>query len=253
MKTAKRIALGFVEAERQRRANVPGAEVVDLDGLALAFANVPDREVNSVLVISEPTDPPEALAAAELEFRRRGRTFGVDLEVGRHPSVDEAVRSAGLTLLLSRPGMAVRVEDLPPSLLPDGVRVEPVHDGGGAAGVARVDVEAFGDGSELAERFYAQGSYGVEGARSFVAWKGDEPVGIAAAHLWDGAVGIFGVGVIPRARRRGIGAALTVMAARTFPSADLAWLHPSEMSRRMYEHLGFRPVSEWQVWVRSGD
>ncbi len=50
----ERIALGFVEAERQRRANVPGAEVVEIDGLLLAVANVPDPAVNSALVISEP-------------------------------------------------------------------------------------------------------------------------------------------------------------------------------------------------------
>ena len=250
---AERIAAGFVEAERQRRANVPGAEVVELDGLALAFANVPDPEVNSVLVISEPASPAAAVAAAEEEFRRRERTFGMDLQVGRHPSVDEAVRSAGLTLLFSRPGMAARIEDLPERQLPEGVEAAPVDDERGAVGVARVDVEAFEDRPELAERFYAPGSFGVEGARSFVAWEGEEPIGIAAAHLRKGAVGIFGVGVIPRARRRGIGTALTLIAARTFPPADLAWLHPSEMARSLYEELGFRAVSDWEVWVRRSE
>ena len=77
----ERIALGFVEAERQRRANVPGAEVFKIDGLLLAFANVPDPPVNSVLVITEPSDPPAALAAAEAEFRARDRAFGMDAAV----------------------------------------------------------------------------------------------------------------------------------------------------------------------------
>ncbi len=91
----ERIALGFVEAERQRRANVPGAEVLEVDGLLLAFANVPDPPVNSVLVISEPHDPAAALARAEAVFRDRDRPFGMDVAVGRHPRVDEAIRSAG--------------------------------------------------------------------------------------------------------------------------------------------------------------
>ena len=43
----ERIALGFAEAERKRRANVQGAEVLEVDGLLLAFANVPDPPVNS--------------------------------------------------------------------------------------------------------------------------------------------------------------------------------------------------------------
>lgn len=251
----ERIALGFVEAERQRRASVPGAEVVEIDGLLLAFANVPDPPVNSTLVITEPRDPPAALAAAEAEFRERDRVFGMDVAVGRHPSVDQAVRSAGFSLLFSWPAMAVRVDDLPERSLPEGVQVEPVNDERGASAVARVertlldpaDVE---NGSEIPERFYGPASYGVESARTFVAWKGDEPVGIASAHLRDGAVGILGVGVVPHARRRGIASALSVIAARVFP-ADLAWLHAGEEAVSVYAQLGFRQVAEWEVWVRS--
>jgi ribosomal protein S18 acetylase RimI-like enzyme len=251
----ERIALGFVEAERQRRANVPGAEVMEIDGLLLAFANVPDPPVNSALVISEPSDPPAAIAAAEGEFRARDRVFGMDVAVGRHPSVDRAIRSAGFSLLFSWPAMAVRVHDLPERSLPEGVRVEPVNDARGTSAVARVertvldpaDVES---GSEIPERFYGPASNGGEGARTFVAWEGDEPVGIASAHLRGGAVGILGVGVVPGARRRGIASALSVIAARTFP-ADLAWLHAGEGAVSVYEQLGFREVAEWEVWVRS--
>lgn len=252
----ERIALGFAEAERQRRANIPGAEVLEIDGLLLAFANVPAPPVNSVLVISEPSDPPAALAKAEVAFRERDRVFGIDVAVGRHPSVDRAVRAAGHSLLFSWPAMAVSVGDLPDRPLPEGVRVEPVGDARGALAVARVELALLDpaeleSGSEVAERFYGPGSYGVEGARAFVAWEGDEPVGIASAHLRGGAVGIFGVGVIPGARRRGIASALSVIAARAFP-ADLAWLHATDVARTVYEQLGFREVAEWEVWVRSG-
>lgn len=250
----ERIALGFVEAERQRRANVPGAEVVEIDGLLLAFANVADPPVNSALVISEPSDPAAALVTAEAEFRKRERVFGMDVAAGRHPSVDKAVRSAGFSLLFSWPAMAARVDDLPERSLPEGVRVEPVSDAQDASAVARVersllDPTELEDSSGIAERFYGPGSYGVEGAQAFVAWEGSEPVGIASAHLREGAVGILGVGVVPRARRRGIASALSVTAARAFP-ADLAWLHAAEGAQSMYTQLGFREVAEWEVWVR---
>lgn len=252
----ERIALGFAEAERQRRANVPGAEVLEIDGLLLAFANVAAPPVNSILVISEPGDPAAALDAAEAAFRERDRVLGIDIAVGRHPRVDDAIRSAGHSLLFSWPAMAVRIDDLPDRSLPEGVRVEPVSDARGAAAVTHVELALLDpaelkDGSEIAERFYGPASYGVEGARAFVAWEGEEPVGIASAHLHDGAIGIFGVAVIPGARRRGIASALSVIAARAFP-ADLAWLHASEGAREVYERLGFREVAEWEVWVRAG-
>jgi GNAT superfamily N-acetyltransferase len=247
----ERIALGFAQAERQRRANVEGAEVVEIDGLLLAFANVPDPPVNSVLVISEPADPVAAFTAAERAFRERGRPLGVDVAVGRHPSVDRAIREVGLTRLFAWPGMAVDVAELPAPDPPGGIRVEPVTDRRGAAAIARVEQDGFGSDREIAERFYAAASYGRDGARSFVAWDGDEPVGMAAAYLHAGAVGIFGVAVVPAARRRGIATALSITAARAFP-ADLAWLHAGgDEARAVYERLGFREVAEWEVWVRS--
>jgi ribosomal protein S18 acetylase RimI-like enzyme len=248
----ERIALGFAEAERQRRANVPGAEVMEIDGLLLAFANVPDPPVNSTLVMTEPSDPAAALAAAEAEFRKRGRPFGLDVAAGRHPRVDEAVRSAGYALLFSWPAMAVAVDDLPERPLPEGVRVAPVRDEAETSAVARVEralLDPTEPDSGIAERFYGPASYGADGARTFVAWEGDEPVGIASAHLRAGAVGILGVGVVPSARRRGIASALSVTAARAFP-ADLAWLHAAEDARSLYARLGFGQVAEWEVWVR---
>jgi GNAT superfamily N-acetyltransferase len=247
----ERIALGFAAAERQRRAGVEGAEVLEVDGLLLAFANVPDPPVNSVLVISEPADPVAALTAAEQAFRERGRPLGVDIAVGRHASVDRAIREVELSRLFAWPGMAVDVAELPDIPLPDGIRVEPVTDRRGAAAIARVEQDGFGSEPEIAERFYAAASYGGEGARSFVAWDDDEPVGMAAAYLHAGAIGIFGVAVVPAARRRGIASALSVVAARAFP-ADLAWLHTDDrQARSVYERLGFREVAQWEVWVRS--
>ena len=247
----ERIALGFAAAERQRRAGVEGAEVLEVDGLLLAFANVPDPPVNSVLVVSEPADPVAALTAAEQAFRERGRPLGVDIAVGRHASVDRAIREVGLSRLFAWPGMAVDVAELPDIHLPDGIRVEPVTDRRGAAAIARVEQDGFGSEPEIAERFYAAASYGGDGARSFVAWDGDEPVGMAAAYLHAGAIGIFGVAVVPAARRRGIASALSVIAARAFP-ADLAWLHTDDaQARSVYERLGFREVAQWEVWIRK--
>jgi ribosomal protein S18 acetylase RimI-like enzyme len=250
--TAERVALGFVQAERQRREKVPGADLVEIDGLLLAFANVPDPPVNSTLVISEPDDPPEALARAEAEFRRRDRPVGIDVAPGRHPSVDCAIRSAGLSRLFSWPAMVAQVADLPARVLPEGIRVESVRDEVGGAAVGRVEralLEPSEQDSEVPERFYAAASYGVEHARTLVAWRDDEPVGIASAHLYEHAVGLLGVGVVPTERRNGVASALSVIAARTF-AADLVWLHASEMGRMLYARLGFRRIADWEVWTR---
>jgi GNAT superfamily N-acetyltransferase len=118
------------------------------------------------------------------------------------------------------------------------------------AGLVSVGVEAFGDDPAVGAAFYGAGATGIEGMQAFVAWDEDRPVGIATGYRHDDAVGVMGVGVVPSARRRGIGSALTRRAATAFPGADIAWLHPSDEALRMYERLGFAPVSQWEVWVR---
>ena len=248
---AERIALGFVDAERKRRQKVVGAEVIEIDGLVLMLSNLPDPQLNGVFAEREPSDAAAAVAAAEEEYRRRRVAFGIDLQAGRHPSVDVAVRGAKLERIIERPGMAVDNAVLADSDVPDGIRIARVTDDAGARALVEVGVEAFGDDPEVGAAFYGVGAYGIEGGSTFVAWEGDEPVAISGSYFHEGATGVLGVGVVPRARRRGIGAAMTVVAARAFDRADMAWLHPSPMAERMYERLGFRTVCDWEVWIRS--
>ena len=94
MDAPERMALGMIDAERKRRRPVAGAEVVEVDGLVLCLSNLPEPSINFVLADHEPGDPAGALATAEAEFVRRGQLLGIDLQVGRHPGLDRAVRSS---------------------------------------------------------------------------------------------------------------------------------------------------------------
>lgn len=248
---SERVLAASVAAVRRRCRGVVGAEVLERDGLILSLTNVPEPSLNSAFVEREPSDPSGTLAWAEDEMARRGHAFGIDYPPGRWPALDRAVRGAGLEILLSRPVMVVELGSLSGVPAPPGVRIRPVEGRDEALTLARVDAAAFGTRPEISEAAFAPGLVGVEGARGFLAWDGDRAVGSAVAQEGAGATGVFGVGVLPEARRRGIGAALTVAVARAFP-ADLSWLVPSEMARPMYERLGFRDLEPWQVWIRRG-
>lgn len=248
--TTDRIALGMVDAERKRRQKVAGAEVIEIDGLVLCFSNLPDPALNSIVVEREPLDPMGAMRAAEVEFWRRHQPLGIDLQPSRHPELDQAVRSMDMRLIIERPAMAASTKFLAHAAVPDSVRIEEVTDEAGARALVDVGTQAFGDDPAVGAAFYGAGAFGVVGARTFVAWEGHQPVAIGAGYQHAGAVGVMGVGVIPQARRRGIGAAITAHAARSFPGADMAWLHPSPDARGMYERLGFRQVADYEVWVR---
>ena len=77
-------------------------------------------------------------------------------------------------------------------------------------------------------------------------------VGKVVLHVQpDGAVaGLYECGVVERARRRGVGAALTgaaLHAAREM-GCDLAVLNATPMGERLYSRLGFAPTGRGQTW-----
>ena len=251
MDDAERLARGVVAAERLRRAHVVGAEVLEIDGLVLALSNLPDPALSSVVVEREPRDAVSALQEAERAFTRRALQFGIDLGYRRHPGVDDAVRSMGLTRIIDRPGLAIDPRTFEKAGVPEGIEIREVGGPGDAEALVQVGVLAFGDAPEVGRAFYGATALArPDDVCSQVAWRGDEPVGIASAYRDGCTTGVMGVGVIPSARRRGLGTALTVRAVEAFPAADLAWLHPSDEARAMYERLGFRRVSDWEVWAR---
>ena len=251
MDVAERVALGVVAAERARRRNVAGAEMLEVDGLVLAISNLPDPALSSVVVEREPRDPAGALAAAEAEFARRGLQFGVDLQAGRHSGVDDAVRTMGLSRIIERPGLVIDPSSLPDPHPPIDVEIRQVDGPGDVDALVQLGVLTFGDDPDDGRAFYGAGARGLVDARMFVARRSGEPVGISSAYRDGSTVGVMGVGVVPAARRQGLGSALTVRAASAFPGADLVWLHPSGEARSMYERLGFERIADWEVWARD--
>jgi ribosomal protein S18 acetylase RimI-like enzyme len=76
---------------------------------------------------------------------------------------------------------------------------------------------------------------------AFVAYLGAEPVACAMTLLSHRVAGIFYVATVEHARRRGLGDALTRMAARAgfAMGADAAWLGASKMGAGLYRRIGF--------------
>jgi ribosomal protein S18 acetylase RimI-like enzyme len=76
---------------------------------------------------------------------------------------------------------------------------------------------------------------------AFVAYVDDTPASCAMTLVSHGVAGIFYVATVETARRRGLGDALTRMAARAgfAMGAGAAWLGASEMGADLYRRIGF--------------
>jgi ribosomal protein S18 acetylase RimI-like enzyme len=76
----------------------------------------------------------------------------------------------------------------------------------------------------------------------YIGWLHGEPVAIASLLFHAGVAGIYGIATIPQARRRGVGAAMTLHTMREARKQGyrIAILSPTEMSIAIYRRIGFK-------------
>jgi ribosomal protein S18 acetylase RimI-like enzyme len=232
------------------RAVSCGGIVHEVDGLVVCLTGVPDDPFNPTLVEHAPVDPAAALAAAAERYRPTGLSLGVDLEPRTHPAVRQAAERARLRMVETRPGMALPVAELQPSAAPTGVEIRRVEDAMLLAAAAEADAASFGAELELTRAFLPDALLQDAAQRVFVAIVDGAVVGAGESALADGVLGVFGIATLPSFRRRGIAAALTSrLIADRAGEADLAVLQSSQFGYGVYERLGFRTMSTWEVWV----
>ena len=244
-------AAAFFPAAWRRRVASCGGVVHEADGLAVCLTGAPSPVFNPTMVERPPADPDAAIAAAERHYEGTGFSMGIDLDAELHADVRAAADRAGLRLVESRPAMTVAVPELPYTPPPDGVELLRVEDPALLDQVVDVDAAAFGGDAAVIRRFLPDAVLDDPAQRVYAARIDGQVVAAGESALHDAIVGVFGVATIPSARRRGIGAALTafVIADRA-ADAELALLDASDLGKGVYERLGFRTVSTWEVWVR---
>ncbi len=157
------------------------------------------------------------------------------------------------------PGMAVLLETLPVSPPPpSGFIVERVTDLDALAHWCRVCCEGFGIPNFTAEDYFDLfRSLGLAPDlpwRHYLGWLEGEPVATSSLFLSDGAAGIYNVATLPRARRRGFGAAMTATAlgAAQAGGYPVAILQASEMGAGVYRSLGFDEFCKIGQYVWTG-
>ena len=248
MDIAARIATFFADAWERRTRSLAG-EVLDAEGIGVFLTGVPAPWFNAAMVRRPPEDPDRALALARTLQSRSGLSFGIDLDPEAHAPVRAAAERAGLGIVESRPGMAMRIEDLRPPDVPDGLAVERVLDPPGLDEVAAIDAAAFGGTAEVTRAFVGDGIIGDPAQRAYLARIDGVPVACAETCVVDRVLGVFGVGTIPEHRRQGFAAVVTAHAiGERIDEVDLVTLQASKLGLGVYERLGFRAVSTWEVW-----
>lgn len=87
----------------------------------------------------------------------------------------------------------------------------------------------------------------AEGWRHWVGYLDGEPVGTASAYLGSHHIDVEFISTMERARRRGIGRALTATATLAVPDRP-AMLISSDLGRPVYQRLGYRAILRFTLW-----
>jgi ribosomal protein S18 acetylase RimI-like enzyme len=142
-----------------------------------------------------------------------------------------------------------------PSATPDEVEVRVVEDASAVVDYGRVVALANDDPGERerAPLLFHGKTIVAPHIAAFVAYMGAEPVACAMTLVSHRVAGVFYVATVEHARRRGLGDALTRMAARTGfeMGADAAWLGASEVGADLYRRIGFQDLGTTLVELQS--
>ncbi len=197
---------------------------------------------NPVLVLDPAAVPPDVEMAVEWA---RSREVQVSVQV--RDDLDPRLRGAAESLGLTTDGSPTPVMVLEP--IPTGRAPDPP--------IAGVEVQTGGaelldawhtalEGGERFRRLFGPAFGGDPSVRLAVGFLDGVPVSAAAAVRSAATLGIYAVGTIERARRRGLGRAVTwaaIEAGRAAWDSRIAILQSSEMGRPLYELMGFVVVS----------
>jgi hypothetical protein len=225
-----------------------GAEVRDDGRVRWAIGGSPIDYFNCVVYVDLTEEAADLEIEASLE-RMRAHGVSGSWHVGpsmRPPDLGARLLAHGFEYGGDDIGMAVELSALPEEITaPADFVVERVHDEAGLAEWATTFGSGFGIGSVEVGWFgkmLRRLGFGDEGVwRHYLGRLAGEPVTTSALFFAAGVAGVYCVSTVERARRRRLGAAVTLAALHE--AKDLGFsvgvLGSSEMGYGVYRRLGF--------------
>jgi hypothetical protein len=209
--------------------------------------------VNGSMRLDRAVPAEAAIAAAREWAAKRGRVASVTTH-GDDGDLDLALEADGWSREVELPGM-VAVDEISEAEPGPGIRLEGVRSDKDLRTLIAVLGESFGPEepwpSLWASVFNDMSTISTFDTTAVIAYADGEPAAAAVGYALQ-PVGVVGmVGAIGRFGRRGLGNLVTryVAAAAQRHNRQPVVLQSSPMARPLYERIGFRAVTRYQIWV----
>jgi GNAT superfamily N-acetyltransferase len=242
--------LSFVDSFRKLAQHCAEGQVREIGAVFAYVTGLPIPLFNGCVIVAPATAAD--LGAAVNWVRGHGFPFRFWIDEERAPGAAENALACGLVRGAgSYPGMVLHpVPDAPG--WPPGVTVVPAS-GDGLAEHRAVRV-GNGMAPDVAKRLYSASFAADPDVRLFTARLDGEPVAGSIAIRTGEVSGVYAVGTIPTARRRGVGTAASwaaVAAGRAW-GCDTIVLQASAMGLPIYRAMGFRTVVSYSEFKPAG-
>ncbi|MFN8623293.1 MAG: GNAT family N-acetyltransferase [Chloroflexota bacterium] len=194
---------------------------------------------------------PGALRAAVARIRAQGTPVRVTLREPDDDALVPIVRELGLVPRPWAPGMLLRpIPPDGPSPAPD-LDIRPVTDPAGLEDFIRAMGPSYGLSVAATRIVVAPGLLDRPDVRLVAGRVDGEPVAVGMGIRTGPVVGVYFIGTVPSARRRGYGEAITVRVVSDAAAlgCDTAVLQASPSGLGVYQRLGYRAVTTYMGWV----
>ena len=157
----------------------------------------------------------------------------------------------GMHMAMSSPGMVTDALPPPTRAFPE-LEIRRVDDEPSRLAFAHIMSVAFGIPFAVANEVYGTENVWRTGFTGYIGYLGGTPVTSTAIVIEADVIGIYAVGTLPGHQRRGYAEAIlrhAVDRARAGSSLERLVLQSSQAGLPLYLKLGFRKVTEFQVFV----
>jgi GNAT superfamily N-acetyltransferase len=231
-------------------SRLEGAQLNDIPGVSRAITNIPMSLFNSIMdarLASEDVEATVQYIKADATRRQVPVLWWVGPSSLPSDLATQLVKQ-GFQVDEDGPGMAVELEKLNESLpKPGGLSIEHAQDDEAWQTWSQTLMAGFEAPAERIE-------FGIKTwqnllsiadpdmTQAYTAWLDGEPVAISLLQLGGGVAGIYAVATLPKARRQGVGAQVTLfpLLQARLRGYKIGILQASEMGLPVYRSLGFR-------------
>lgn len=237
----------------------PGCEIIDDGGIAWFVTGIPHPLFNGVMATYLPSAQADhAIDAMVAEFRRRRLPLEWTTMAGTRPAdLGRRLEAKGFEHTLDVPGMAMDLGNLPDDEPTGRWSIEVARSRADLEACVRIALRTF----EIDEAFVArllaieEGMPSDEKARTrhYLARLDGRPAATSELYLAAGVAGLYFVGTLPEARRRGLARAVTRAAMRDARDMGyrIATLQATPMGASVYRKLGFRAYLTMGIYLKE--